>query len=84
MRVNATYSVSEVKQLAKSASQSSSERAVGPDFSASEAIGSQAFAAGKEPQWSEGVIQSKTINGDGGASYPTAWKAAILNKILTI
>jgi flagellar hook-associated protein 2 len=66
---NATYSISEVKQLAKSASQSSSERATGTDFSASEAVGSQTFADGKEPQWSEGVIQSKTINADGGTSY---------------
>ncbi|WP_298785130.1 flagellar filament capping protein FliD [uncultured Marinococcus sp.] len=66
---NATYSISEVKQLAKSASQSSSERATGPDFSASEAVGSQSFATGKSPQWSEGVIQSKTINADGGTSY---------------
>lgn len=66
---NATYSISEVKQLAKSASQSSSERATGPDFSASEAIGSQEFAADKAPNWSEGVLQSSTINGDGGASY---------------
>lgn len=66
---NATYSISEVKQLAKSASQSSSERATGTDFSASEAIGSQEFATGKSPQWGEGVIQSKTINADGGTSY---------------
>lgn len=67
---NATYSISEVRQLAKSASQSSSERATGPDFSASEAVGSQTFADDtKAPQWSEGVIQSETINGDGGASY---------------
>ncbi|MDZ5784124.1 flagellar filament capping protein FliD [Marinococcus luteus] len=66
---NATYSISEVKQLAKSASQSSSERATGTDFSATEAVGSQTFADGKEPKWSEGVIQSKTVNGDGGTSY---------------
>ncbi|GEK59051.1 hypothetical protein CHL76_11195 [Marinococcus halophilus] len=66
---NATYSISEVKQLAKSASQSSFERATGPGFSASEAIGSQTFATGKEPQWSKGVIQSKTINADGSTSY---------------
>lgn len=67
---NATYSISEVKQLAKSASQSSSERVTGTDFSASEAVGSQEFANDtKAPQWSEGVIQSKTINADGGTSY---------------